>query len=73
MNPEIDWEVTVADGKYTLQHFENGGARALRYGEPWRDCVGDNLVIALGMELSEAREKIKELTESKTAKNESGN
>lgn len=57
MTQEIDWEVTVADGKYTLQHFKNGGGKALRYGEEWpaRNCIGDNMIFALGVDLLECR------------------
>ncbi len=39
-------DVTVADGKYRVV-MDVDGLRALRYGEPWRDCVGDNLIYYL--------------------------
>ena len=56
-------EVKVLDGKYTLIQDDKGKLYALRYGEPWRDCVGDGLICALGYELSEARDTIKLLEE----------
>lgn len=36
-------QYTYADGKYTVIN-NNGNLSALRYGEPWRDLTGDNLV-----------------------------
>ncbi len=55
--------VTVADGKYTVvvPEHPNEHLRALRYGEPWRDCVGDNLIYFLAVELDEARKQIESL------------
>lgn len=43
--------VTVADGKYTVLQDEFGRLSALRYGEQWRNCVGDGLVLALAQEV----------------------
>lgn len=56
-------KITIADGKYTVVTPENPGERlhALRYGEPWRDCVGDNLVHALAVELQESRDAQQDL------------
>jgi hypothetical protein len=48
-------EVTIADGKYTVIQDETGRLRALRYGEEWRDCCGDNLVYYLATEVDELR------------------
>jgi hypothetical protein len=62
---EIDWEVTICDGKYTVQHWKNGGGEALRYGEKWRDLVGDNLVIGLALEVYELREKLSKIHQQK--------
>jgi hypothetical protein len=39
--------VSIENGKYTVIQEAQGGTRALRYGEPWRDCVGDNLIRGL--------------------------
>jgi hypothetical protein len=37
----------LADGKYEVGKDESGTVMALRYGEPWRQCVGDHMVTAL--------------------------
>ena len=58
-------EIEVCDGKYTVLIEETGGTSALRYGKPWRDCVGDNLIYWLAVELEEAREKLKECMSDK--------
>lgn len=49
----------VYDGKYTLVwDDETGHLQALRYGEPWRDLVGDGLVLALFQEVEGLRKKL---------------
>jgi hypothetical protein len=53
-------KISVNDGKYTVVIAE-GKLSALRYGEPWRDLTGDNLVYWLAVELQSARETIGEL------------
>lgn len=47
--------VDVGGGKYTVIQDDTGRLTALRYGEPWRDCCGDGLILALAYELEEAR------------------
>lgn len=49
------------DEKYTVIGLESGSLRVERYGEPWRNLVGDKLVLVLAQELLEAREKIRDL------------
>lgn len=49
--------ITVYDGKYTVIHDERG-LRALRYGEEWRDCTGDGLILALAQEIETLREQV---------------
>jgi predicted HAD superfamily Cof-like phosphohydrolase len=49
MNDRLN--VTVYDGKYTVIQDEQGRTRALRYGEEWRDCIGDGLILALAQEV----------------------
>lgn len=58
--------VTVGDGKYTLVQDGEGKQFALRYGEPWRDLVGDGLTLSLGYELDAARARIAELEADNT-------
>jgi hypothetical protein len=53
--------ITVNDGKYTVVMSQNGGLYALRYGEPWRDCIGDGLILALAQEVEELRDKNQKL------------
>lgn len=50
--------ITVGEGKYTVVQAEGGGLSALRYGEPWRDCVGDGLILALAQEVESLREAV---------------
>lgn len=52
--------ITLCDGKYT---FVWDGTRlvCLRHGEPWRDFVGDNAVLALfryARELEDVRKPV---------------
>ncbi len=50
--------VDVDNGKYTvIIDNKTGGLSALRHGEKWRDCCGDNLIYFLAVELNEARNK----------------
>jgi hypothetical protein len=53
--------VTVYHGKYTVIQDPGGGLSALRYGEPWRDCTGDGLILALAQEVEELRETVARL------------
>lgn len=56
-------KVSVANGKYEIiiEELPKYKAYALRYGEPWRDILGDNLIHALATELYGAREELKQL------------
>lgn len=56
-NKDYILEVSVADRKYTVVQYADGRVCALRNGNSWRDCVGDNLVLALAQELHDAREQ----------------
>ena len=51
-------EVTIEDGKYTVRWGKGMHLSALRYGEPWRDCCGDGLILGLAMEVQELRTKL---------------
>lgn len=46
----------VGDGKYTII-YEDGKLSALRYGEPWRDLVGDGMVLAMLQEIDFLKEQ----------------
>jgi hypothetical protein len=59
--PVWDLDITVADGKYTVRLGPDRRLHALRYGEPWRDCVGDNLILAMAYEIQALREELNQL------------
>jgi len=50
---EIDFKLNLDNGKYTFIQYKDGGSEALRYGEPWQDTTGNNLVFALAHKLHE--------------------
>lgn len=61
------WSVTdktIGYGKYTVTdepgHGSNG-LHALRYGEQWRDLVGDGLIYSLASELEDAIALLKKI------------
>jgi hypothetical protein len=47
--------VVIEDGKYAITGIETGRLEALRNGEPWRELVGDKLVLCLAQEIQELR------------------
>jgi len=55
--------VDVNDGKYTVVMSQKGELKALRYGEEWRDCCGDNLIYWLAMELLQTRGVVEQAKE----------
>lgn len=59
-------KIELEGGKYTIIHDNGCGLKALRYGEEWRNLVGDNLVLAMTNEIERLREKQtkKEITET---------
>lgn len=64
--------INLCDGKYTIIYdFATGQSECLRYGQPWRQLVGDKMVLAcfdeivrLSAELAKEREKVKELEDA---------
>ena len=68
-------KIVLNDGKYTF-YTENDSLFCLRYGENWREFVGDNAVHALFQECLEREEKMEtklrrllaQLTESQQRK-----
>ena len=52
--------VTVGDGKYTYVQRYDGGSYALRYGQQWQDCTGDNLVLCLAQEIETLKETLQD-------------
>jgi hypothetical protein len=50
-------EIPIEGGKYTLVFDEiTGRLSALRYGQSWRDCVGDSLILACMQEIMSTRD-----------------
>ena len=45
------------DGKYTYILHDDGTQEALRYGEPWRKLIGNNLIYWMGVEVHNLRTK----------------
>lgn len=60
LTDEVDFQTSVADGKYTFISYKNGKAVALRYGEGWRDCLGDGFILALAQEITSLRAQLAE-------------
>jgi hypothetical protein len=49
------------DGKYEIViDWNNGGVRALRYGEEWRELNGDNLILAMAYRIEELEKALEE-------------
>lgn len=48
---------SFAHGKYTVEFEESTGKiTSLRHGEPWRDLQGDNLILAMLMEIDNLKQ-----------------
>ena len=43
--------ITTLDGKYSVVLSDDGKLTARRYGQPWRDCVGDGLILTLAQDI----------------------
>lgn len=67
--PKVHMEVTVGDGKYTVIQREGEGLRALRYGDPWRDCTGDGLIYQLAAEVASLRGQLNDIKQSESDRN----
>lgn len=53
-------KIDIAEGKYTLL-FDKGEMQALRYGAPWRDVTGDNLIYWMWAEIEKLKAKIEKM------------
>jgi len=56
MIPENMTLNVIIDNKYTVCQDRDGRVYALRYGEKWRDCIGDNLILAMAQKIEELQE-----------------
>ena len=54
-------DVSLENGKYTIIQSQKGKVYALRYGEPWRDCCGDGLILSLAQEVETLQKEVEEL------------
>lgn len=45
-------KIELEDGKYTVT-YNKGELKALRYGEPWREMIGDKLMYAMFCRIQE--------------------
>lgn len=52
--------IQIADGKYTIINDvdQGGDFCALRYGEHWRDLIGDKLMLAMYHEIESLRAEL---------------
>lgn len=63
-------EVIRINDKYTvhIDFTQQGGFRATRYNEPWRDLTGDNLVLAMAYEIEKLRNIVDSMKTCETCK-----
>jgi hypothetical protein len=55
-------KISLYDGKYEVIHNSNPYEfKALRYGEPWRDLCGDNLILQMFFRILELEEENKKM------------
>jgi hypothetical protein len=55
-------KVDIDNGHYTVAFDEQAGRlSALRYGQEWRDCTGDNLLLLMAMEVDRLRDQVMDL------------
>lgn len=52
------YELSIKVGKYTVIQTKKGALHALRNGEEWRDCVGDNLILSMAQEIERLRAQV---------------
>jgi len=53
--------VSICDGKYTIVQDATGRTSVLRNGEPWRDAVGDGVILGAAYEIEKLRKRVGEL------------
>ena len=54
-------KVSICDDKYTIIQDASGRTNVLRYGEPWRDVTGDNVILGAAYEIDKLQSRIKRL------------
>lgn len=63
MKPDM-LNVLTDDKEYRVVQDGEGRLYALRYDEPWRDLVGDNLILRLAQDLDNARTRLAKIAEA---------
>lgn len=58
-------KIVLEDGKYTVLHENGTNLRALRHGQPWRELVGDSLVLAMAQRIEELQEQLQAIESEK--------
>ena len=56
--------VSIEDGKYEYVCHEDGSAEALRYGERWRDCLGDKFTYCMASEIESLRKQLEVMSKA---------
>ena len=64
--------VSVYGGKYKVVQDHKGRVSALRYGEVWRDCTGDGLILALAQEVDKLKALVKMARDTYIEENSDG-
>ena len=62
MNTEI---IELDNGKYTIYKTDSGAMTAHRYGEPWRELTGDNLVFSLFNRVRDLEDELNKVDKKK--------
>jgi hypothetical protein len=57
-------KIEFEEGKYTVLHEDGLNARALRYGEAWRDFTGDKLMSHMVLEITGLRAQSAQLLQA---------
>lgn len=55
--------IDINDGKYSVIN-DDGRLTALRYGEPWRNLSGDNLIYWMFVEIVNLKAEIAQMAET---------
>lgn len=56
--------IELENGKYTLKLTNNGDRfKCERYGQPWRNLIGDNMVLSMFYEILRLREENQRIIE----------
>lgn len=57
-------KIELDNGKYTYVFHPDGRQHALRYGQPWRDLLGDKFVYCMACKIEELESSLKKSDEA---------